>query len=157
MVRKLAQSGFYNSVNKQMEYADQIFHFTNNQLNENGIFASAFCVEDGNVGYVTRSGREYLAGTRKNHHEFDIVNMPVLNIPMDSHYYSEVGNQSGIAGAASADMICNVREFYGFELDIAFLTSYNSHPAQVANPIMKFDIEKSDLAVPFATPVTVVS
>jgi len=157
MIRKLAQHGFYNAVNKQLEYAGQIFHFTNNVVNEEGVFASAFCVEDGNVGYVTRSGREYLRGARSNFHEFDIVNMPVLNIPMDSHYYTEVGNQSGIAGDASADMICHVKEFYGFELDIAFLVSYNSHPALVANPIMKLDIKASTSDVPFATPVTVVS
>jgi hypothetical protein len=125
-------------------------------VNESGIFASAFAVEDGNVGYVTRNGRENIAGTRLNDNESDIVNMPFINIPMDTYYYKGKGDQSAIHGAATEDIKCGVKEYYGFELDIAFLTSYNSNPDVVANPIMKFNILNGNTN-PIAKPVTIVN
>lgn len=159
MLKKLEQKGLYNEVNKQNEAAGKVVHFTNNMLNETGVYASALVVESGNVGYLVRHGREHLMGTRTpvNGREWDIVNMPVLNLPFDSIYYETVGDQSGIAGAATADMTCNLKEHYGFAIDIAFITSYNSDPSEVANPITKFEIQRSNAANPVARPVTIVN
>lgn len=139
-IRKLAQWGENNAVNKQLEYAGKAFHFTNNLVNEAGKFGTAFCVENGNVGYLTRSGRENLAGTNKNNTEWGIVNMPLLNIPVDTYFYTDKVDASGTAGESSADMTCVIKEYYGFMVDIAFLVSYNSNPDVVANPIMKLAI-----------------
>ena len=143
LTRKLAQLGANNSINKVLEYAGKIFHYTNNVANESGRYGTAFAVEDGQVGYVTRAGRENIRATRSNFHEWDIVRMPILNMPVDTHFYTEVGDQSAIAGESSADMNCNVKEFFAFMVDVAFLTSYNSNPTTIANPIIKFDIESS--------------
>jgi hypothetical protein len=152
----MSERGLYNDVNKQLEYAGLLFHQSNNLVNESGIFASLFAVEDGNVGYVVRNGRENIAGTRLNDNEWDVVNMPIINIPMDTYYYKGKGDQSAIHGAATADLTCAVKEYYGFELDIAFLTSYNSNPDVVANPIMKVNILGGN-ANPVAKPVTIVN
>lgn len=157
VVRKLAQHDIYNDVNKRNEYAGKVFHFSNNVVNESGVFASAYLVEDGNVAVLTRVDREALAGTRANFHEWDVVRLPFINLPVGSHYYTAVGDQSGIAGAASADMTCNVKEYFGFSLDVAFIVAYNSDPEDVANPIVKVEVASPAGQSPFAAPVVVVN
>jgi hypothetical protein len=157
LIKKLAQHGIYNDVNKRMEYEDKIFHYTNNVVNETGKNGTFFAVEDGNVGVLTRVDREALAGTRKNFHEWDVVRLPFIDLPVGSHYYTAVGDQSQIAGAASADMVCNVKEYFGFSVDIAFLVAYNSDPETVANPIIKVEVASPQTANPFAQPVQVVN
>ena len=85
------------------------------------------------------------------------MRLPYIDLPVGSHYYTAVGDQSGIAGAASADMVCNVKEYFGFSVDIAFLVAYNSDPATVANPIIKVEVASPGTANPFAQPVEVVN
>ena len=157
LIRKLAQHGVYNDVNKRMEYDNKVFHYTNNIVNEAGKFATGYVVADGNVGVLTRVDREALSRTRANFHEWDVVRLPYIDLPVGSHYYTAVGDQSGIAGAASDDMVCNVKEYFGFSVDIAFLVAYNSDPETVANPVIKVEVASPGTANPFATPVEVVN
>lgn len=157
LVRKMAEHDIYNDVNKRLEYENKVFHYTNNITNEQGVFATGFVVEDGNVGVLTRVDREALARTKANFHEWDVVRLPYIDLPVGSHYYTSVGDQSGIAGEASADMVCNVKEYFGFSVDIAFLVAYNSAPESVANPVIKVEIAAPGTANPFAAPVEVVN
>lgn len=154
-MRKLAQLGANNAINKVLEYSDKTFSYTNNVVDEANKYGTAYAVVDGNVGYLTRSGRENVAQTRANFHEWDVVNLPILNIPVDTHYYTEVGDQSAIAGASSEDMTCNVKEYFGFMVDIAFLVSYNSDPTTIPNPIIEFDIASNTNTSRAARPVVV--
>lgn len=157
IIRKLAEHDVYNDVNKRFEYDNKVLHYTNNITNEEGVFATAYVVEDGNVGVLTRVDREALARTQANFHEWDVVTLPFVGLPVGSHHYTAVGNQSGIAGDASADMTCNVKEYFGFSLDVAFLVAYNSDPETVANPIIKVEVAQPGTANPFAAPVEVVN
>ena len=157
LVRKLAEHDLYNDVNKRLEYANKVFHFTTNVENEEGNFATAYVVEDGNVGVLTRVDREALRRTRANFHEWDVVRLPYIDLPVGSHYYTSVGDQSNVAGAASEDMTCVVKEYFGFSLDVAFLVAYNSDPEHVANPIIKVEIASNGAASAFAQPVEVVN
>jgi len=140
IMRKLAQHSVNNDVNKVLEYAGKKFHYTNRLTNANGKCGTFFAVEDGNVGILFRADREALRGTVANGHEWSVINMPYLGIPMGLHYYTAVGDQSGIAGEASADMTCNVKEYWGFSIDVAFIVAYNNAPSTIANPIIKAQI-----------------
>ena len=153
LIRKLAEHGIYNDVNKRMEYDNKIIHYTNNVVNADGKNGTAFAVVDGNVGVLTRVDREALLRTVSNFHEFDVVRLPYIDLPVGSHYYTEVGNQSSIAGAASSDMVCNKKEFFGFSVDVAYIVAYNSAPETVANPIIKIAIDAPNVNQPYATPV----
>ena len=155
LVRKLAQHGVYNDVNKRMEYDNKVLHYTNNVVNEaqkNGTF---FAVADGNVGVLTRVDREALRRTRANFHEWDVVRLPYIDLPVGSHYYTAVGDQSQIAGDATSDLTCAVKEYFGFSLDVAFLVAYNSNPATVASPIIKAEIAAQTANQPIGMPVYV--
>lgn len=143
IVRKLEQRGIYNDVNKQLEYANKIFHFTNNMVLESENFAQFYAIESGNVGMLTRVDREALRrATSKVGHEWDVINFPFAGFQVGTHYYESVGDQSAIAGAATADMTCNIKEHYGFSVDIAFVVAYNSAPKTVSTPVMKVEIKK---------------
>lgn len=157
LVRKMAEHDIYNDVNKRLEYDNKVIHYTTNLSNEQGVFGTAYVVEDGNVGVLTRVDREALRRTVANFHEWDVVRLPFIDLPVGSHYYTSVGDQSNIAGAASADMTCVVKEYFGFSVDVAFLVAYNSAPASVANPIIKVEIAAPGNNSAFATPVEVVN
>lgn len=156
ILMKLAEHGEYNDVNKRIEWGDKVLHYTNNVTNDDG-FATAFIVEDGNVGVLTRVDGNSLSRRRAAGHEWDVVRLPYIDIPVGSHYYTSVGDQNTIAGAASAGLTCDVKEFFGFSVEVAFIVAYNSDPATVANPIIKVEVAKPGEQSPFALPVEVVN
>ena len=157
LIRKLAQHGVYNDANKRMEYDNKVLHYTNSLTNGAGVYGTFFAVEEGNVGVLTRVDREALRRASANGHQFDVVNLPYINLPVGSHYYTAVGDQSAIAGDATADLTCAVKEYYGFSVDVAFVIAYNSDAATVANPIMKAEIASPAANTPISTPVYVVN
>lgn len=155
LVRKLAQHGVYNDVNKRMEYDNKVLHYTNNVANEEGKNGTFFAAVDGNVGVLTRVDREALRRARANFHEWDVVRLPYIDLPVGSHYYTAVGDQSEIMGAATADLTCAVKEYFGFSVDVAFVVAYNSDPETVANPILKAQIAAPGANTPIGMPVYV--
>lgn len=143
LVRKLAQKGLYNEENKQLEYADKTLHFTNNLVNGQGKYGTLYAVEDGNVAMLSRLDRAALAGSRLNEaEEFGRVYLPMLGVEVGTHYKKEVGNVAQMleGDTSVADMACDIVEYFGFSVDVAFLTAYNSAPATIANPIVKAEI-----------------
>lgn len=155
LVRKLAQHGVYNDVNKRMEYDNKVLHYTNNVANEEGKNGTFFAAVDGNVGVLTRVDREALRRARANFHEWDVVRLPFIDLPVGSHYYTAVGDQSAIMGDATADLTCAVKEYFGFSVDVAFVVAYNSDPENVANPILKAQIAAPGANTPIGMPVYV--
>lgn len=154
LVRKLAEKSIYNEVNKDLEWGGKTFHFTNRLNNEDGMYGTFYAVEEGNVDMLFRFDREAVRGASAVGHEWDVVTMPYLNIPVGTHYYQSVGDQSYIAGEATADLTCGVKEYFGFSVDVAFVTAYNSAEEDNASPIMKAEVVKG---ATYATPVKVVS
>jgi hypothetical protein len=133
-----------------MEYDNKVLHYTTQLANAQGKIGSLYAVADGNVGVLTRVDREALRRASANFHEWDVVRLPFIDLPVGSHYYTAVGDQSDIAGDASADMTCNVKEYFGFSVDVAFIIAYNSDAENIANPIMKAQIAKPADNTPFA-------
>jgi len=150
LIRKLAQHDVYNDVNKRMEYDNKILHYTTQLANASQKIGTLYAVADGNVGVLTRVDREALRRASANFHEWDVVRLPFIDLPVGSHYYTAVGDQSSIAGDASADMTCNVKEYFGFSVDVAWIIAYNSDAENVANPIIKAEIAKPADNTPFA-------
>lgn len=155
LVNKLAQHGLYNDVNKQLEYAGKVFHFTNNAVNGKDVNGTFYAIADGNVGILTRVDREAYRRAAAAGHEFDQAYIPELGITVGTHYYTSVGDQSSIAGDASADLTCAVKEYFGFSVDVAFIVAYNSDPENIPGPIIKGEIAAPATDTPIAMPVYV--
>ena len=142
-VRQLAQLGLYNAENRQLQYADKIFHFTNRLQNALGSFGTGFAVNEGSLGLLGRFEREVLLNTvARTGHEWSRERLPLIDMEVGTYYYESVGDYSGIAGAASADLTRARKEHYGFAVDVAFLTSYNSDAAARPSPILRFEVEE---------------
>jgi hypothetical protein len=137
LLNKLMEKGEANVVDKRLEWAGKEFHFTNRLTNGSGEYANFYAVEDGNVDLLFRYDREAVLGTKTQvGHEWDIINMPYINIPVGLHYYESVGDYHAIAGDATTDLTCAKKEYYGFSVDVAFVVAYNSAIATKANPII---------------------
>lgn len=141
IVRNLSEKGLYNSENKQMQYSDKILHFSSRVANSTGQFGNAFCVLGGAVGLLTRFEPEAILQTSmQDGTEWGIETLPMINFPVGTYYYESKGDASGLTGAASAHNTRARKEHYGFSVDVAFLTPYNSDPSTIANPIIKTTI-----------------
>lgn len=200
IVKKLAQHGLYNDVNKANEYAGKTFHFTNNiakggyapnaqgtdfvntaswkgqpttskQANDesyaaatalpavtagSNLYARGYAISKGNLGMLHRFERDCLLGTVSGDgHEWGIATLPLLGLPVGTYFYDSVGDFSTIGGAGTADMVRTRKEHYGFSVDIAFVTAYNSDPTHNPSPILSFNISSEDAS--YAKPVFVVN
>ena len=156
IMKKLQQHGLYNDVNKQNEFGSKVVHFTNNLAAADGKYAQGYAINAGSLGLLTRFERDCLLGTVSGDgHEWGIATLPLINMPVGTYFYDSVGDYSGIAGAATADMVRTRKEHYGFAVDVAFITAYNSKPEELAGPILAFNIS-SENAV-YGKPVVVVN
>lgn len=159
IMRKLQQHGLYNDVNKQNEFGTKIVHLTNNIAAAVGKYAQGYAVNAGSLGMLTRFERDCLLGTVSGDgHEWGIATLPLLNMPVGTYFYDSVGDYNAIAGAATADMTRTRKEHYGFAVDVAFLTAYNSKPSGVGalpSPILAFNVSSEDAV--YAKPVVVVN
>jgi hypothetical protein len=156
IMRKLQQHGLYNDVNKQNEFGTKIVHLTNNIAAAGGKYAQGYAVNAGSLGMLTRFERDCLLGTVSGDgHEWGIATLPLLNMPVGTYFYDSVGDYNTIAGAATADMTRTRKEHYGFAVDVAFLTAYNSAPSTLASPILAFNVSSKDAV--YAKPVVVVN
>ena len=156
IMRKLQQHGLYNDVNKQNEFGTKIVHLTNNIAAAEGKYAQGYAVNAGSLGMLTRFERDCLLGTVSGDgHEWGIATLPLLNMPVGTYFYDSVGDYNAIAGAATADMTRTRKEHYGFAVDVAFLTTYNSAPSTLASPILAFNVSSEDAV--YAKPVVVMN
>lgn len=156
IMRKLQQHGLYNDVNKQNEFGTKVVHLTNNIAAAEGKYAQGYAVNAGSLGMLTRFERDCLLGTVSGDgHEWGIATLPLLNMPVGTYFYDSVGDYNTIAGAATADMTRTRKEHYGFAVDVAFLTTYNSKPSTLASPILAFNVSSEDAV--YAKPVVVVN
>lgn len=159
IMRKLQQHGLYNDVNKQNEFGTKIVHLTNNIAAAEGKYAQGYAVNAGSLGMLTRFERDCLLGTVSGDgHEWGIATLPLLNMPVGTYFYDSVGDYNTIAGAATADMTRTRKEHYGFAVDVAFLTAYNSKPngaGALPSPILAFNVSSEDAV--YAKPVVVMN
>lgn len=159
IMRKLQQHGLYNDVNKQNEFGTKIVHLTNNIAAAKGKYAQGYAVNAGSLGMLTRFERDCLLGTVSGDgHEWGIATLPLLNMPVGTYFYDSVSDYNTIAGAATADMTRTRKEHYGFAVDVAFLTAYNSKPSGVGalpSPILAFNVSSEDAV--YAKPVVVMN
>lgn len=156
IMRKLQQHSLYNDVNKQNEFGTKIVHLTNNIAAAEGKYAQGYAVNAGSLGMLTRFERDCLLGTVSGDgHEWGIATLPLLNMPVGTYFYDSVGDYNTIAGAATADMTRTRKEHYGFAVDVAFLTAYNSAPSTLASPILAFNVSSEDAV--YAKPVVVMN
>jgi len=158
LLNKLSEYGLYNEKDKQYQYQDKVWHFTNRVINGAGKYATGYVIQDGAIGMLLRYEREAFLRRKTFNHEWDIVTLPVVNMPVGSYYYGGVSDESATYGAATADNTRAWKEHYGFSVDISFVTSYNSDPDNLESPIAKIAVNTAatdaDVTAPTVDSIT---
>jgi hypothetical protein len=144
LLGKLAELGIYNETNKKIQYVDKDIYFTNNLANAANFDGTGFCVDAGSLGIVWRHEREALLRTKlPDGTMWDMTNIPGTDIPLDVYFYHGVGDYSAIGGAGTTDMTRAAKEHWGFAIEYAIMTPYNTDLTTYANPIVKFALADS--------------
>jgi len=143
IVRELAENGQYNSTNNALQFMGKTFHYSNRVSDALNKIATAYATVGGTAGIVSRVDRDSRLRHSTHKHDFDVVNVPLVNLPMGVYRYDDVADKSSITGAATADLTRTKVEAWSWSVDIAFVTPYNSDAANLAGPILKFDVADS--------------
>lgn len=124
----LMKYGNNNEVNKTLEYLGKKLMFTNRITLGTNEQYNGFIVNAGSCGVLTRVDRESLYGIKsRTGREWSVEQLPGFDLAVGTMYYESDVDASSVAGAASADMTASHKQHFGFSLDIAFVTPYNSH------------------------------
>ena len=143
-VNKMLEHAQYNDQDKTIQFLDKTWHMSNRLANAAGHKATGYIVNPGSLGMVWRHEREAIRNTvLPDGHEWMRDMLPGLGIPVDTYFYYGVGDYSAIGGASTADMTRVAKEHYGFAIELATVTAYNTDLATYANPIVKFAIATS--------------
>lgn len=143
---KLIEKGEFNTENKTYQYADKTFHFSNNLANGAGHKATFFSVQPDSCGMVQQFSPDCLLGHSTHKHTWDIMTLPIANIPIGIYQYDDAVNANtaadsgGSIDGAGSPMTATKMEAYGFHMAAALIVTYNSDPATIASPIQKFAI-----------------
>lgn len=133
--------GTFNEENKTLQFDNKRFHFSNSIANATGKKATGFAVADGSLGLLTRVEPDSIMKTKlKTGHEWDTLVLPGLGIETGTYTYEMAVDGSTLAPGATDHLTRTGEEVFDFAFDIAFVTPYNSNPASIPSPIIKFDI-----------------
>ena len=145
LLNKLMEHGTYNDVNKAYEYLDKMLWLTSNVSNASNKYCTGYAIPDGHVGIIEKLPRTCLAGEEANGHVWGKTTLPLMgDLQFGTHFYSTVGDYSTETG--ESDMVCDIADYYGFELNFALLNSYRSVVAD-PTPVIKWNIATGDNGV----------
>ncbi len=143
LTKQLSQLGMSNAINKQLEYDDKVFHFSNRVVNEAENSATMFSVQDGSIGLLTQIEPDCLTGTvLPDGHVWGSQFIPELGMTVGTYYYPGISDESSVFGKAVEGFERTVVDHFGFAVNVAFITAYNSDPNTKASPIAKAVIAK---------------
>lgn len=120
------------------------------------IYGRGYAIGKGTLGILTRFEPDCVNGTKmQDGHEWGIATLPLLGLPIGTYFYESAGDYSGIQATGAEHLVRTRKEHFGFSVDIAFVTAYNSDPTHAASPILAFNISSEDAS--YAKPVFVVN
>ena len=140
IVNKFSNQGTSNDVNREFQFGPYSYAYSNRVTVAASANAAQYVMPKGSLATLVRNTPDAMAGRVVNEGEFfDIFEMPYANIPVGLHYKKACADNSGVAGGSQDYLAGSVKESWGFDVDVAFITAYNSDPATLAGAIHKAD------------------
>lgn len=144
ILQRMDGFGQFNQENKTLQYLSKNFHFSNQISNGVGKAATGYAVPEQSLGILTRVEPDSIFRTKlPDGHEWDTMVLPGLGLEVGTYGYIGAVDASAVAGGATGHLTRTVQQVFDFAVDIAFITPYNSDPATIPGPIIKFDIATS--------------
>jgi len=139
---RLENQGEGNATNESFQFKLGAFMFTSSNRVTNGaaIQATGYLVQDGNISIVNRNNPNARAGFKIGGGstpvtEWGLMEYPMLGMVVGTFYKAECA-----VGAGAVTDAATLKESYGFDTEISWMTPYNSDPATKQTPIVKFEI-----------------
>lgn len=144
LLRRQEGFGIQNSENKQWQWDNCLFAFSNAIANSSGKKATGYAINNGTLGLLSRVEPDSVYRTKLGtSHEWDTAILPGLELEFGTYAYDEAVDLSGAGNAAITHLTRTGAKNFDFAIDLAFLTPYNSSPSTIPEPIIKFDFNLS--------------
>lgn len=140
-VNTLAAGGEQNATNTKYQLPGLDFIYST-RISPGTGFAAGYIVPKGQVGILSRTAWEHrqagdvVAGTKI----FSSTVDHITGFTLGTLYYTECVDQSNRFGQGLGYNTAALTERYGFNLEVATFTPYNSAPATLAGPIVGFQM-----------------
>lgn len=136
----LSEQGPANNTNYGYQFAGVDYYYTNNIANAADQVSTFYFCPNNTVGILTRNEPDALANTRlPDGHEWDTGLVPIVNLPMDLYYYPGAVDASSLDGS-TAHLTRTHKEAFGFSIDVALVSAYNSDAATYPSQLFKAQI-----------------
>jgi hypothetical protein len=137
----LLEKGTFNTDDKTYQWADKNFFFDHTMGSQAGANAEFFIAPEGSTGCLVRQDVDALIQSESTTgRSMQVVNNPIVGIPMSEYKYSDFVDYSAQHGAASAHLGRTLTEFYSYLFEVAFVPVYLSD-ANDPKPIMKISVK----------------
>lgn len=141
---KTQQKGAANSENNILQWNGKNMYFSNRIANATNKGATGYAIVNDCLGMVHRVERDSrLRHDTGDGKEWNIVNLPGIPFPVGLYSYTTAADKSALH-AGTADMTRTKVEAYSISVDLGFFAAYNSDAANLASPVLKFDIDTDD-------------
>lgn len=141
IMKRMKEFDQFNSQFKTLGFLGKDFHMTNRLANAAGHKATGYIINSGALSFGTRLEPDAIAGTSLGtSHEWDVVNLPILNIPVASYTYESAADVSAL-GAHATHLKRTGKQHFAFSFDCAYIVPYISAIATIPSPILKFAIK----------------
>lgn len=139
LVNRQQGFGAQNHENQQWQWLGNNFVFSNGVVNSGSKKATGYAVNDGTLAILTRVEPDSMMRSRtRNGYEWGTEKLPGLELEFGTYSYETAVDLSSLDSHTTHLTRTPVQAF-DFAIDIAFLTAYNSVPASIPSPIIKFD------------------
>jgi hypothetical protein len=142
MVSRLSNQRTGNATNESFQFnlGDFEFHKSNRITNGAGVQATIYAIQEGNLAIVNRNNPNARAGFKIGggdtpEIQWGTMMYPKLGMEVGTFYKAECAASAGAVTDAAT-----LKESYGFDTEICWLTPYNSDPATKQTPIIKAEI-----------------
>lgn len=141
-VNRLKNQSSQNAVNQSFQLDPYKWHTSNFVTNATGIRSTLYGIQEGQIAVTNRNAPTFRNKQKigMDLYEWDLVQLPIAGIQVGSFYKQECADSTGKAAVAET---ATVKESFGFNTEVAIITTYNSSPSTNENPFVKVQISAS--------------
>lgn len=145
IVTRLENQGEGNATNERFQFKLGNFMFTSSNRVTNGplVEATFYAIQEANLAITNRNnpnarGGFKIGGGDTPVTQWGLMQYPLLDMIVGTFFRADCA----VSGGAVADN-ATLKQSYGFDTEICWLTPYNSSPTTKQAPIIKFEIAAS--------------
>ncbi len=145
LTSRLEAQGQGNATNEMFQFMLGNFRFesSNRVTNGGGVQSTFYAIQEGNLAIVNRNnpnarGMFKIGGGDTPVTQWGLMQYPLLGMVVGTFFRADCA----VSGGAVTDN-ATLKESYGFDTEICYVTPYNSSPSTKQTPIIKFEISAS--------------